>query len=250
MPADPSDVLPLDGMVIALTGAGRGLGLETARTLLARGAKVAANHRTPTPELSELAERSAGRLVTCQGDIGEEKAAEELVAAAAGLGGLDALVHNAGVARDQPLVRMPAADWDAVHRVNLRGAFLATKHALRPMMRARSGRLVYVSSVVARTGNAGQAAYASSKAGLHGLSLTVAQEYARYGIGSVVVSPGLLDVGMTGQMTAQAFEQKTKRSLTGVVQARRVAAAVAFLVHPDAADINGTVVDIDGGIAY
>ncbi|MFI9024663.1 SDR family NAD(P)-dependent oxidoreductase [Streptomyces sp. NPDC053560] len=245
-----SDPLPLDGRVVALTGAGRGLGLRTTRTLLERGAHVIANVRTPTDELTALGDAHGGRLHVCRGDIGEESTAEEIVRCAAGLGRLDALVHNAGIAKDQPLVRMPAEDWDAVQRVNLRGAFLATKHALRPMMRARSGRLVYVSSVVAQTGNAGQASYAASKAALHGLSLSVAQEYARYGIRSVVVSPGLLDTGLAGALPEKVFEQKAARSLTGVVPAERVAAAIAYLLHPDSADINATVLRIDGGIAY
>lgn len=240
----------LHGHVVALTGAGRGLGLLTARELLERGAQVIANVRTPTEHLSALEEKHSGRLHVCRGDIGEESTAEEIVRRAAGLGRLDALVHNAAIARDQPLVRMPAADWDAVQRVNLRGAFLATKHVLRPMMRARSGRLLYVSSVVARTGNAGQASYAASKAALHGLSLSVAQEYGRYGIRSVVVAPGLLDTGLTGDLPQGVFEQKAARSLTGVVPARRIASLIAHLLHPDSADINATVVRVDGGIVY
>lgn len=247
--ADP--VCPrLQGRVVALTGAGRGLGLLTTATLLEQGAQVIANHRSPSEELDRLAERHPDRLHLCRGDIAEEEAAADIARRAAELGRIDALIHNAGITKDQPLVRMPVEDWDAVQRVNLRGAFLATKHLLRPMMRARHGRLVYVSSVVARTGNAGQTAYAASKAGLHGLAVSVAQEYARYNVRTVVVAPGLLDTGMTGALPAETFAQKASRSLTGTVPGQRVADTLAFLVHPDTDDINATVIDIDGGISY
>src|SRR5205823_8849117 len=130
------------------------------------------------------------------GDIGCEETAEKLIAVARALGKLDVLILNAAITRDQPLVRMPVEDWDEVLRVNLRGAFLVTKQALRVMMRHRYGRLIYLSSLSALIGNAGQAGYAASKAALHGLSHTVAQEYASYNIRSVVLAPGLLDIGL------------------------------------------------------
>jgi 3-oxoacyl-[acyl-carrier protein] reductase len=238
----------LSGRVVALTGAGRGLGLLTARALLAQGAQVIANHRSAAPELSELREKYPAALHPVPGDVGDERTAEAIADTARGLGHLDVLIHNAGIARDQPLVRMPVEDWDEVIRVNLRGAFLTTKHALRLMMRRRYGRLVYVSSLAAVLGNAGQANYAASKAGLHGLSHTVAQEYARFNIRSVVLAPGLLDVGLGATLPPATQASKLEHSLLGIGGGESVAATIAFLAGPEADHITASVVRIDGGI--
>jgi 3-oxoacyl-[acyl-carrier protein] reductase len=262
--ANPRDAIPADavppeavpasaaaGPVVAITGAGRGLGLLVARTLLEQGAMVAANHRSDSPELAELAEKHSGRLVTVAGDIGEEAAAEELVAAAREFGGrLDALVHNAAVTRDGPLVRMSVEDWDEVLRVGLRGGFLAAKHALRPMMRQRSGRMVFLSSIAATLGNSGQAAYAAAKTGLEGLAKSIAQEYAAYGIRAVVLAPGLLDVGLGVRIDAERQDHLAARSLAGRGAAERVAELVAVLTGPAAELVNGSVVRADGGIRF
>jgi 3-oxoacyl-[acyl-carrier protein] reductase len=239
-----------DARVVALTGAGRGLGLLVLRTLLDRGDQVVANSRSTTGDLAVLAEKHPDALHLVPGDIGEEATAEEMMRVARGLGRLDAVVHNAGVARDQPLALISVADWDEVVRVNLRGGFLVTKHAVRFMMRRRYGRFVYVSSVAAVAGNAGQASYAASKAGLHGLSLSVAQEYASYNIRSVVVAPGLLDTGMGTVLDPDIRDRKAARSLLGLGDARSVAATIAFLAGPEADNINATVIRTDGGIAY
>lgn len=238
--------------IIALTGASRGLGLATVHVLLDQGATVVANHRSPAPsrELSELQEKYPDALYLVPGDIGEESTAEAIVGRAKQLGGLDALVHNAAVTRDQPLVTMSAEDWDKVQRVNLRGAFLATKHAVRLMIRRRYGRLVYISSVAAVAGNRGQAAYAASKAGLHGLSQSVAQEYARYNVRSVVLAPGVLNAGLGDAMPSEARQSKIDRSLLGLGDAGSIAATIAFLTSPDADYINATVLRSDGGLAY
>lgn len=241
---------PLAERVVAVTGAGSGLGLLTVRALLERGATVVANHRSPSPALEEVGEGVGERLRLVPGDIGEEATAVALADAARRAGRLDVLVHNAGVCRDGPLVQMDAEDFDEVLRVNLRGAFLATKYALRLMMRQRYGRLVYVSSLVAVIGNGGQANYAASKGGLHGLSLAVAQEYASRGIRSVVLAPGLLDTGMGAALDAGVRDRKAARTLLGVGDAGSVAATVAFLSGPDADFINATVVRADGGIAF
>ena len=240
----------LAGRVVAVTGASGGLGLKTVRALLDREARVIANHRSSPGELEVLREKHPDRLHLVPGDIGEESTAERIAGTARTLGRLDALVSNAGIARDQPLATLPAADWDEVQRVNLRGAFLATKHAVRVMMRHRYGRLVYVSSLAAVAGNPGQAAYAASKAGLHGLSFTVAQEYARYNIRSVVLAPGLLDTGLGAGLPASTHRLKTDRALLGLGDADSAAATIAFLTGPDADYINATVIRCDGGLAY
>jgi 3-oxoacyl-[acyl-carrier protein] reductase len=241
---------PLAERVVVVTGAGRGLGLITVRTLLERGAHVVANHRSPSDDLVKLAVQWPDGLSLVPGDIAVEGTAERVIEQARRAGGPDAVVSNAAVTRDGPLVRMPSEDWDEVIRVNLRGAFLITKFALREMIRRRRGTLIYVSSVSAVMGNAGQANYAASKAALDGLSKTVAQEYGTRNIRSVVVAPGLLDTGLGDQLSAQVHAQKAGRSLRDVGSAAGVASTIAFLLGDDAGDLNATTLRLDGGIRY
>lgn len=237
--------------VVAITGAGRGLGLLTARAVLDQGAQVIANHRSPSEELFQLQKEFSERLHLVQGDIAEEGTAAEIAATGRKIGRLDALVCNAGIARDRLLVQMDVDDWDAVQRVNLRGAFLASKHALKLMMRQRYGRIVYVSSVAAFTGNRGQAAYAISKAGLTGLAQTVAQEYTSYNVGTVVVAPGVLDTGLGSALPHEHKQRLADRSLSDEQgSGLRTADTIAFLSSPAASSINATVVHIDGGVRY
>jgi 3-oxoacyl-[acyl-carrier protein] reductase len=238
------------GRVVAVTGAGRGLGLLTVEALLDRGDVVVAHYRTPSEDLSRLEKEFPDRVHPVQGDIADPGTSEAIVRAATALGQLDAVVHNAGTAKDGPLVSMPVQDFDDVLAVNLRSAFLLTKAALRPMMRQKRGRFVYVSSVVAQMGNQGQAAYAASKAALQGFSTSVAQEYARFGVRTVAVAPGMLDVGLTGTMRPDVFEAKVHNSLVGLIDAAGVARTIAFLTTPDADAVNGTVVHAHGGIRY
>jgi 3-oxoacyl-[acyl-carrier protein] reductase len=240
----------LEGRIAAVTGAGSGLGLLTVRALLDQGATVIANHRRPAPALETLGERHGAALVSVAGDIGDAATSAAIAGAARGLGGLHVAVHNAGITRDGPLITMSPAAWDDVMRVNLRGAFLLTQHVLRVMMRARYGRLIYVSSIAAVMGNAGQANYAASKAGLHGLSRTVAQEYGPRGIRSVVVAPGLLDTGLGAQLPPDVHRRKAGRSLLGLGDAGSVAATIAFLAGAEADYINADVLRSDGGIVY
>jgi 3-oxoacyl-[acyl-carrier protein] reductase len=236
--------------VVAVTGAGRGLGLLTVEALLERGDVVVAHYRTPSEDLKRLEKEFPGRVHPVQGDLADAAASEAIVLAATRLGRLDAVVHNAGTAKDGPLVSMPVEDFDHVLAVNLRSAFLLTKAALRPMMRQKHGRLVYISSIVAQLGNRGQAAYAASKAALEGFSTSVAQEYARFGVRSVAVAPGILDVGLTGTMRPDVFEAKVGNSLVGLIDATGVARTIAFLTGPEADAVNGTVVHAHGGIRY
>jgi len=240
----------LEGRVVVLTGAGRGLGLLTTRALLAQGAHVVANHRSPSEELAVLADTFGDRLRLVAGDVAQEETAVALVAASRRFGRLNVLIHNAAVTRDQPLVRMPVEDWEDVHRTNLRGAFLTTKHALRSMMRGRYGRIIYVSSIAAQFGNVGQAAYASSKAGLHGLALSVAQEYAAYNVRSMVLAPGILDTGLGATVPPDHLRRMSDRALLGIGEGRQVADTITFLAGPAADYINGTVISVDGGVRY
>lgn len=241
----------LGGRVVAITGAGRGLGLLTVEALLERNARVVANYRSMAPELFSLTATYPDQLELVGGDVGDEATARTIADRAVDrFGQLDVLIHNAAISRDQPLVRMRVEDWDEVIRVNLRSAFLVTKHALRAMIRRRYGRLLYVSSVAAVVGNSGQAGYAASKAALHGLSHSVAQEYSRFDIRSLVVAPGMLDIGLGAAASPDIQQNKIDHSLLGTGSARSVARTVAFLVGPEADYINGTVVRIDGGLRY
>ncbi|HET9139276.1 SDR family NAD(P)-dependent oxidoreductase [Actinophytocola sp.] len=250
MTATPASGGPLDGRVVAVTGAGRGLGLATVRVLLEHGARVVAHHRSPAPDLFQLVQAHGDRVHLAAGDVSDEDTARAVIAAAEQLGGLDVLVHNAAITRDELLVRMPTEQWDEVIRVNLRSAFLITKHAVRRMVRRRYGRLIYLSSLAAVIGSSGQSNYAASKAALHGLSQSVAQEYARYNIRSVVLAPGLLDLGLGAALPVEIQQRKLDHSLTGTISGASVAHTIAFLAGPHADFINATTVHINGGIAY
>jgi 3-oxoacyl-[acyl-carrier protein] reductase len=241
---------PLAERVVALTGAGSGLGLMTTRRLLEQGARVIANYRSSADDLLALGELYPDALHPVAGDIGDEATAAAIAAQARAVGRLDVLIHNAAISRDRALVSMSVDDWDDVMRVNLRGAFLATKHSVPLMLKARYGRVIYVSSIVAVMGNAGQANYAASKAGLHGLSHAVAQEYSSRGIRSVVLAPGLLDAGLGSRITPRVQQRKLERTLGGIGDAGAIASTIAFLSSRDADFINGAVLRSDGGVAF
>ena len=165
----------MTGRVVIVTGAGSGLGWHITEALLAQGDTVIANYATSGDLLNQrVTEVGADRLIPVKGSIAEESTSEQLAAEAAQLGGPQAVIHNASITRDGLLVKMSLDDWQAVQDVNLRGAFLLSKHAIRKMLRHRGGRLVYISSISAVMGNAGQANYAASKSGLDGLARSIA----------------------------------------------------------------------------
>ncbi len=243
----------LSGWRALVTGASRGIGRAVALRLASEGASVALNYNSGREEAEAVAAEIAaagGSAVTLQGNVADAGQAEALVDAAAGaLGGLDILVNNAGITRDNLLMRLSEDDWDAVIDTNLKGAFLCTKAAIRPMLRQRSGRIVNMSSVVAITGNPGQANYTAAKAGLIGFTRTVAREVASRGITVNAIAPGFIATQMVDAIPEDLQAQIRERIPLGTFGTPEdVAGCVAFLVSADAAYITGQVLSIDGGL--
>jgi 3-oxoacyl-[acyl-carrier protein] reductase len=241
------------GRVVLVTGASRGIGRAIALRLASEGADIAVNYRTDLEAAGEVAgaiESLGVRCALVQGDVGLPTDAAGMVAACtAQLGGIHVLVNNAGVSADMLTMRLSEEDWDRVLDTDLKGAFLTTKAALRPMIRQRWGRIINIASVVAYTGNAGQASYASAKAGLIGLSKSVAREVATRGITVNVVAPGLVDTDMTDRLSEEIrtwMLDQVPMGRPGTVE--DVAAAVAFLASDDAAYMTGQTIKVDGGM--
>jgi len=243
----------LDGRVALVTGGSRGIGRAICLELAREGARVAVNYNTS--EASARAVVSAivaagGEAIALGGDISQPSAAAALVKATVEhFGTLDILVNNAGITRDGLLMRMSEDDWDAVHNTNLRGAFLVTKAAMRPMLRARNGRIINISSVVGVMGNPGQANYAAAKAGLIGFTRAVAREVASRGITVNAVAPGFIKTDITATMTAAQVEAVMGQIPLGrIAEPQDVAPLVAFLAGDGADYITGQCIHVDGGM--
>ena len=229
-----------DGRVVLVTGGARGIGLACARAFEARGDRVAVTYRQkPVDDLFSL---------RCdQTDPEEVEAA--FTAVEERWGPVEVLVANAGVTRDGLLLRMSEEAWTDVVDTNLTGTFRMTKRAVGPMVRARNGRLVFISSVVGLQGGAGQANYAAAKAGLIGLARSLARELASRNITANVVAPGAVRTDMTAGL-GQAWEDRVTAAvpLGRVAEADEVAAAVTFLASPEAGYITGALLPVDGGL--
>ncbi len=241
----------LEGRVALVTGASRGIGRAIAHGLAARGATVAAaargEHAAGT--VAEI-QAAGGRAEAVSLDVTRPEAIDHAIAGLVErLGRIDILVNNAGIARDQLLLRMKRDDWDAVLATNLTAAYGCIQAALKPMIRQRSGRIVNVSSVVGQAGNAGQANYAASKAGLIGLTKAVALEVASRNITVNAVAPGLIETDMTRAVPAGAQQGWQARIPLGRLGTPEdVAAAVVFLASDEAAYITGHVLAVNGGM--
>ena len=244
-------MLDLTGKIAIVTGASRGIGRAIAQTLAARGAVIVAAARGDNAA-ETVAEISAagGKAETASVDVTDTASVEAMVAAVLERHGrIDILVNNAGITRDQLMLRMKRDDWDQVVATNLTSAFTCVQAVLKPMVKQRSGRIISISSVVGQMGNAGQANYAASKAGLIGFSKALAREVASRNITVNVVTPGLVETDMTRAITDKAQADWASAIPLGRLGTKaEVAAAVCFLASDEAAYITGHVLAVNGGM--
>ena len=238
--------------VAVVTGSTKGIGKAIALEFARHGAKVVVSGRSEERANRVCQEIAAagGEAIAVIGDVSRAEDARKLIdTAVEKFGKVDILVNNAGITRDTLLMRMNESDWDAVINVNLKGAFNCIKAVTRQMMKQRYGRIINITSVVGQMGNAGQANYAASKAGLIGLTKSVARELASRNITCNAIAPGFIETDMTGEL-----DEKVKESLKNQIPLGRlgtvedVARAVSFLASKDAAYITGQVLNVDGGM--
>ena len=241
----------LSGQKILVTGGGRGIGAGIVRVLVRRGAQVAFTY-TSKPDLAQkLADELGGNCFAVSMNISEESSVETGFAQVLERfdGSIHGVVNNAGITRDQLLLRMKVSDFDEVLHTNLRGSFLVTRLALKPMLKARKGSLVHISSVIGTIGNGGQSNYAASKAGLEAFSRSIAQEVASRSIRSNCVAPGFIGTDMTDALTE---EQKnvimSKVPLQKIGDTADVANAVCYLLSDDAKYVTGQTLHVNGGL--
>jgi 3-oxoacyl-[acyl-carrier protein] reductase len=243
----------LENQVAVVTGGARGIGRAIAMTLAAHGANVVisdVNMEAAQKTADDIATTTGRRSLAVTVDVSQSDSVENMVKQTLdAFGHIDILINNAGITRDGLLMRMKDSDWDLVMEINLKGTFLSTKAVLRPMMKQRSGRIINISSVVGIMGNAGQANYAASKAGVIGLTKSTAKEVASRGITVNAVAPGFIATDMTDKLSDDVkanFLASIPLGRAG--SAEDVAQTVLFLASPQASYITGQVIHIDGGM--
>lgn len=243
----------LTGKVAIVTGGSRGIGRATAEVLAEQGAHVVINYVSNESAAREVADgivSRGGKAEIVKFDVADGEASEKAIAEIAKrLGRLDILVANAGISIDSLLIRLKEEDFDRLFAINVKGAVACARAAIKVMMRARTGRVVFVSSVVGEAGNLGQTAYAASKAALLGVTKSLAKEYASRNITVNAVTPGYIDTDMT-----QALTDEIKAQIVGAVPlgrtgtGREVAAAIAFLASDEASYVTGHTLRVNGGM--
>ncbi len=243
----------LTGKNAVVTGGGRGIGSAVCVKLAEMGANVVVNYAGNSEAAEKTAElcRAKGvKAIAVKADVSVAAEATALIEKSiTEFGSIDVLVNNAGVTRDNLIMRMSEEDFDAVINTNLKGAFLCTKTACRPMMKQRFGRIINIGSVVGGHGNAGQCNYAASKAGLVGFSMSMAKEFASKGVTVNVVAPGYIETDMTEVLSDTIKEQiKSGIPLGRLGAPEDIANAVAFLASPNSSYITGQTLYIDGGM--
>ena len=241
------------GRVAIVTGGGRGIGRAVAVRLAEEGASVAISYRKDAAAAQEAAAAVQSAGVECEIFKGDVASPEDVQALFKGVGDafgrVDILINNAGITRDNIMLRMKEKEFDDVLRTNLGGTYLCTRAALRPMVRARWGRIVNVSSVVGLVGNAGQANYAASKAGIIGFTKSVAREVARRGITANAIAPGYVETELTGSLPEDVKDRiRDQVPLGRFGEAEEVAEVVAFLAGEGAGYVTGQTIAVDGGM--
>ncbi len=244
----------LEGKVALVTGAGRGIGREIALTLAEYGADVIVNYHGSQEKAQEVVkqiEQLGRKAAAIQCSVADYEACGQMITdMLAAFGHIDILVNNAGITKDNLVIKMSEEDFDTVMDTNLKGTFNTIKHMYRPFLKQRAGRIINLSSVSGVLGNAGQANYAASKAGVIGLTKSVARELAARNITVNAVAPGYIDTDMTQAMTETAREATLAQiPLKRVGTPRDIAEMVAFLASDRASYITGQVISVDGGMA-
>ncbi|WP_216207826.1 3-oxoacyl-[acyl-carrier-protein] reductase [Clostridium estertheticum] len=243
----------LKGKTAVVTGASRGIGRAIALKLAKHGANVVVNYRNSVEAVQEVVkeiEALGVKVLAIQADISSYTDVENMIKKSVEeFGSIDILVNNAGITKDGLLMRMKEADFDSVIDINLKGAFNCTRHVAAIMLKQRSGRIINISSVSGLTGNAGQVNYSAAKAGIIGMTKSVAREFGSRGVTCNAVAPGYIQTDMTEDLPA-----KVKDTIMGTIPLKRlgrpedVANVVAFLATDDAAYITGQVINVDGGM--